>query len=272
MEIMSTFGSHLNIDLQQRGIEFTQLFGRFKHLREPLLEKMPCIVINRMNGNATNGNGESDLHENPLNPPEIIAKTTSSNTDTLLDLLGSGDDILSPVTETINSNSIPQQSNNLLDLLGDIDVPPMSTIAPQHDNNNFSSIPSTLSIFDDNDNTKIPTSIDNREFIATDMNNFNLNMLNNSLSPKSKDTKTITAMNKNDVLVQFITSKMEDHTHIIVTTTNNSIDTLEQYLFQVTCNQIMFIEQISDNNSHINYRLQYLKVSSSRCFRQVDQF
>jgi AP-1 complex subunit gamma-1 len=230
MEIMSTFGSHLNIDLQQRGIEFTQLFGPFKHLREPLLEKMPCITINRMNGNATNGNEESDLIENQHNQSEIIVKTQSSNnTDTLLDLLGSGDDILSPVNEPIiNSNTIPQQSNNLLDLLGDIDdVPPMTTIAPQHDNNNFSSIPNTLSIFDDNDNTKIPTSID------TDMNNFNLNMLNNALSPKSKDTKTITAMNKNDVLVQFITSKVDDYTHIIVTTTNNSIDTLEQYLFQV---------------------------------------
>lgn len=36
------------MDLQQRGVEFTQLFGTYQHLRPALLEKMPAMQINRL--------------------------------------------------------------------------------------------------------------------------------------------------------------------------------------------------------------------------------
>ncbi|KAF4533234.1 hypothetical protein B566_EDAN005149 [Ephemera danica] len=40
-KMIEAFGSHLNIELQQRGVEFTALFSRFDQLRPSLLERMP---------------------------------------------------------------------------------------------------------------------------------------------------------------------------------------------------------------------------------------
>ncbi|XP_017025389.1 AP-1 complex subunit gamma-1 isoform X1 [Drosophila kikkawai] len=104
--LITSFGSHLNVDLQQRGVEFTQLFGHYKHLRPPLLEKMPAMQISRIssqNGEsggsfddnspdviengvegAGNGGGGHSLIESNMN-------TLGDNTNILLDLLGSTD-------------------------------------------------------------------------------------------------------------------------------------------------------------------------------------
>lgn len=51
-----SFSSHLNVDLQQRGIEFSQLFRDYNNLRPALLEKMPPMQVNK-----TNGNGVSEV-------------------------------------------------------------------------------------------------------------------------------------------------------------------------------------------------------------------
>jgi len=62
--MVQQFGSHLHIELQQRGVEFTQLFNSHAHLRPALLERMPPMeAIRRDNGsqqqqtqhNAVNG-------------------------------------------------------------------------------------------------------------------------------------------------------------------------------------------------------------------------
>lgn len=56
---MSSFCSSLHIELQQRGVEFTQLFGKYGHLRAPLLERMPPMEMVRQEGDAqTNGDLE----------------------------------------------------------------------------------------------------------------------------------------------------------------------------------------------------------------------
>jgi hypothetical protein len=46
--IIDAFGSHLNVDLQQRGVEFSQLFKEYHHLRDGLLEKMPPMQVTRV--------------------------------------------------------------------------------------------------------------------------------------------------------------------------------------------------------------------------------
>lgn len=43
--MIEAFGSHLNIELQQRGVEFTALVTRFDHLRPALLERMPPMPV-----------------------------------------------------------------------------------------------------------------------------------------------------------------------------------------------------------------------------------
>lgn len=82
--LITSFGSHLNVDLQQRGVEFTQLFGSYKHLRPPLLEKMPPMQISRISSR----NGESggsfednspDLIENGLGDELMSSEINKNN-------------------------------------------------------------------------------------------------------------------------------------------------------------------------------------------------
>lgn len=55
-QIVSTFCSSLHIELQQRGVEFTQLFGKHGNLRAALLERMPPMELVRQESDAqTNG-------------------------------------------------------------------------------------------------------------------------------------------------------------------------------------------------------------------------
>lgn len=84
--MITSFGSHLNVDLQQRGVEFTQLFGTYKNLRPPLLEKMPPMQISRIssqNGESSGSYDDNspDLIENGIGiGDEQLGKESNMNT------------------------------------------------------------------------------------------------------------------------------------------------------------------------------------------------
>ena len=85
--LITSFGSHLNVDLQQRGVEFSQLFGTYKHLRPALLEKMPAMQVSRMssqNGESSGSYDDNspDLIENGLADEQL---NTESNMNTMSD-------------------------------------------------------------------------------------------------------------------------------------------------------------------------------------------
>lgn len=58
-QIVSSFCSSLHTELQQRGVEFSKLFGKYSHLTSALLERMPPIERNQneaqVNGEMENG-------------------------------------------------------------------------------------------------------------------------------------------------------------------------------------------------------------------------
>lgn len=73
--MIDSFGSHLNVDLQQRGVEFSQLFRAHSNLRPALLEKMPPMQISRVanqNGDSPEENGGVELIENGLDDFENL--------------------------------------------------------------------------------------------------------------------------------------------------------------------------------------------------------
>jgi AP-1 complex subunit gamma-1 len=253
--------------LQQRGVEFSQLFGTYNNLRESLLERMPAMTINKMNGSNANGdiieetlsvNSEKVANNNNIN--------TKSNTDALLDLLGSGDDIImtsnTPAVALTNSSSsialssAPIASNNLLDLLGDLDLNTTTQSNPVMNNNNTltSPINNTMSILDDNDNTNISDNstifnVNGGNGAKKTGSNYDLGLdfltysaistMTTSLAATNMlSANTITAFDKNDVVVTLSSQRQNDYVQIVMNTTNNSMDTLEQYLFQVS-NQII---------------------------------
>ncbi|XP_053665974.1 AP-1 complex subunit gamma-1 [Anopheles marshallii] len=159
-QMIEAFGSHLNIDLQQRGVEFAQLFKDYSHLRPALLEKMPKIQKTLPNGTDVDGGGAFDDPHPSIDLIEggddgdssLMINTTGSmvgkmgsDSRALLDLLGGGDDpidglgltptadvlISGSTTTTTNGKpavggSLPTATGNnqdLLDLLGSLDMP-----------------------------------------------------------------------------------------------------------------------------------------------------
>ncbi|TMW51599.1 hypothetical protein DOY81_003326 [Sarcophaga bullata] len=133
--LITSFGSHLNVDLQQRGVEFSQLFGTYKHLRPALLEKMPAMQVSRMssqNGESSGSYDDNspDLIENGLADEQLNTEsnmnTMSDNTNILLDLLGGSDlttttaiDLSVEKKNTLNANNDTTANNqDFLDLLG----------------------------------------------------------------------------------------------------------------------------------------------------------
>uniref|UniRef100_A0A182PCW6 AP-1 complex subunit gamma n=1 Tax=Anopheles epiroticus TaxID=199890 RepID=A0A182PCW6_9DIPT len=87
--IINAFRVHMNIDLQQRANEFSQLFTNYKHLRTSLLEKMPKLKLSELTSseyNADFASGESSEVEQQQDEPPSVPEP--SNQDILLDLLG----------------------------------------------------------------------------------------------------------------------------------------------------------------------------------------
>ncbi|XP_022208948.2 AP-1 complex subunit gamma-1 isoform X5 [Drosophila obscura] len=108
--LITSFGSHLNVDLQQRGVEFTQLFGHYKHLRPALLEKMPAMQISRISSQNGESGGSFDD-----NSPDVIENGVE----------GGGGNVGVGVGHSLiesNMNMLGDNTNILLDLLGSTDL------------------------------------------------------------------------------------------------------------------------------------------------------
>ena len=73
-QIIDTFGSNLHIELQQRGIEFSQLFRKYDHLRSSLLERMPPMETARPQANGIIGmvNGDPEIEEEKASVVEPV--------------------------------------------------------------------------------------------------------------------------------------------------------------------------------------------------------
>ncbi len=60
--MITMYGSNLQVDLQQRGVEFSQLFKRFDHMRAALLEPMPPME-RELNDNEVNSMAVLDQYD-----------------------------------------------------------------------------------------------------------------------------------------------------------------------------------------------------------------
>lgn len=210
------------------------------------------MTISRMNG--ANTNGEMDGSESSSEKIVISnnnINNSKSNTDTLLDLLAGDDIIMSTPTSTVPTSVAPAATSNLLDLLGDIDISASTVPVVSMNNNNNLSSPVTMSIFDDNENTKIPN--DGSIFSMNGSSNAQIGSIGgivggggggsnydlgldflSSPTTTTSSVKTMAVFDKNDLVITFANSRQGDSIQVMMMTVNNSIDTIEQYLFQVS--------------------------------------
>ncbi|KAM3828748.1 AP-1 complex subunit gamma-1 isoform 2-T4 [Vipera latastei] len=118
-KVVSIYGSSIDVELQQRAVEYNALFKKYDHMRSALLERMPVLEKLAANGptDVTQPNGEAEPTVLETKPP-LSSLPPASQANDLLDLLGSSD--ITPVISTAPSSKAASAGGELLDLLGDL--------------------------------------------------------------------------------------------------------------------------------------------------------
>ena len=111
--IIETFGSHLDADLQQRGVEFGQLFRGQAGMRSQLLEPMPVLEREKTLGEGQANGPAVAVREN--GGPTVAPADTQPSSG-LMDLLGLDDGSSSSLLSPGPSAAAP--STALDDILG----------------------------------------------------------------------------------------------------------------------------------------------------------
>jgi len=252
-KLLDLFSCHMNIELQQRAVEFCTLFTKHSNLRPSLLEKMPPLPkLNRKtdkesisvlsNGDLLNEQSEQQFNNNKT--------STNKSSSALLDLLGEdtiGDinnDSSSTAAITTNGESV-KASSNILDLLGELDLSATTTVT----NNNTTTPSNTLIMNDKNTlnnqlndlfgsnklklNNSTTNQINNKSILNDDLFS-DIRTLDQSVVTKSV-LSTITAVEKNGLKIVFNFEKNQDQTAPItihLEATNQNSSNISDFLFQ----------------------------------------
>ncbi|KAM4604866.1 AP-1 complex subunit gamma-like 2 isoform 2-T2 [Polymixia lowei] len=130
--IVSIYGSCIDVELQQRAVEYNALFKKYDHMRAAVLERMP--VIDKNSPDHTNGETAGatikEIEPTKLKQGEFMRVQEPANqVCDLLDLL-SGSEEPSPVQGSAAagpaSNTASSASGDLLDLLGGLELTPLA--------------------------------------------------------------------------------------------------------------------------------------------------
>ncbi|XP_012170441.1 AP-1 complex subunit gamma-1 isoform X2 [Bombus terrestris] len=232
-QIIDTFGSNLHIELQQRGIEFSQLFRKYDHLRPALLERMPPMETARPQANGIIGmvNGEPEPEEDKSSVLE--ASTPPSDSSALLDLLGTTD---LGMSSSVSNKSPPSNStntvnnNDLLDLLGSLDLsaPTSTSTLPQ---------------------TQTPLQI----FSPTNTTNFLVDGLLNSSSIQN-DTLSMIVLDKAGLKITFKLERPPDIADLLIinmSAQNSGSAILTDFLFQAAVPKTFQLQMLSPSSTVI---------------------
>ncbi|CAL1527635.1 unnamed protein product [Lymnaea stagnalis] len=134
-QIITLYGSSTNVELQQRSVEYSNLFSKFDHLRPALLEHMPLIeahphsIESGFNEKQDDLNLLSDSFSRNIARTSVPTPSLPSENGGIFEYLTNG---IQPATH-IDTIKTGGGAVDLLDLLGDIgsDIPPIhNTVLP----------------------------------------------------------------------------------------------------------------------------------------------
>uniref|UniRef100_H3CR83 AP-1 complex subunit gamma n=1 Tax=Tetraodon nigroviridis TaxID=99883 RepID=H3CR83_TETNG len=132
--IVSIYGSCIDVELQQRAVEYNALFKKYDHMRAAVLERMPVIEKTQSNGGSS-GESAKDSQPVKLKPGESQPpQPPASQVCDLLDLLG--DSGLNQQSGLAAPALVPGTANTaggeLLDLLGGLELEPTPAAPDAH--------------------------------------------------------------------------------------------------------------------------------------------
>ena len=243
--MLDFYSSHMNIELQQRAVEFCTLFTKHSSLRPSLLEKMPPLPkLNRKVQNAEQENNQlsnGDLLNESLDQNNLSSVSATKQSSALLDLLGDPLGDLDTSASAASNLSVKATMNggassNILDLLSDLDLGGTT---------NGPSLPATESkpsplndLFSSPEVTKSSGSQKNilSDDLFSDIRNLDQTA---SRPPADKSTanalNTVTAVEKNGLKIVFNFEKNPDPDSPItihLEATNQNSSNISEFLFQ----------------------------------------
>ncbi|XP_060729896.1 AP-1 complex subunit gamma-like 2 [Tachysurus vachellii] len=120
--IVSIYGSCIDLELQQRAVEYNALFKKYDHIRAAVLERMPVADKNLTGSANRDAIKESTKDQKPLAAVSVLPPEPANQVCDLLDLLGDTDAPLQESNVNVNTthnstSSSSSSSGNLLDLL-----------------------------------------------------------------------------------------------------------------------------------------------------------
>ncbi|XP_035208800.1 LOW QUALITY PROTEIN: AP-1 complex subunit gamma-1-like [Stegodyphus dumicola] len=232
---LDIFGTNVNVELQQRAIEFSSLFRKYNHLRPSLLEHMPAMESKSSN-NVAIQNGditEEDLFSNAIKENKENQKNVEDSS-VLLDLL-SGSTNNTTFEPEISAPEVKLPSVNgpdLLDLLGGLDLEPQvqSSYSP--------SAPDILL----------------ERYVGSQQS--------------AKGIPPITAFEKNGLKIIFEFDKSPDNPQMIIINliaTNYSLVPIHDFLFQAAVPKVFQLQLLPPSNNiipanNMGYIQQTLKI------------
>lgn len=80
---MQVFASHIHMELQQRGSEYSQLFAKYDNLRPALLERMPPLETSHHPGHNASDMTNGEQTPSPLSGDELGLAETESAPDSV---------------------------------------------------------------------------------------------------------------------------------------------------------------------------------------------
>ncbi|KAJ1521985.1 hypothetical protein ONE63_002310 [Megalurothrips usitatus] len=249
-QMVQQFGSHLHIELQQRGVEFTQLFNSHAHLRPALLERMPPMEVVRRDNGAQQQAQHSAVN-GVLDIADVNTDESAINNDSnaLLVLLGGSEGVIDTEADQANAKppaSIPSSTDNqdLMDLLGNLDIGSTAPVAVNNMNMN-NNVHST-----NNNNPLLLDPLGSLGSLSTPTQP--LSALT-SINPSS-DTNCIVAYEKNGLRIMFTLEHGDSPTSISITMAayNETSMPISEFLFQVAVPKTFQLQMMSPSGTTIS--------------------
>ena len=215
--IIETFGSHLDADLQQRGVEFGQLFRSQAGMRSQLLEPMPVLERDKTLGGQTSGPSLA-VREN--GEPSVQPESQASSG--LMDLLGLDDGSSSSLLAAGPSPTGAAPSTALDDILG---------LSLGENTGTSLGVPSLLDI---TASTPSSSNTSNATNGGLDSLLNGLDSVNYTAAPAQLEVPTVTAYEKHGLKVVFtFPSPSATTTNILLLANNLTSSPIQDFIFQV---------------------------------------
>jgi len=239
--VINQYTTNMNVELQQRSVEYDVVLRKYDGLRSGLLERMPILKANPDNPEvfaAASGealvNGDASL----LEKASIITEQQSqqqTDSDSLLDLLGDGLPVEPTPTPAASEEPASTEASSggggLLDLLGDLDpVMPQTQAQPSSGGNLMDDL---LGLGSAPPPQAAPAPVGGAPPM---MMTPNMNDLSATTMLSSSGIPSITAYEQNGLKIQFSFEKQAGNPNNVVmvtaTSSNSSGSPMSDYLFQ----------------------------------------